>query len=258
VPIRLREENGFAFSADEVLASITPRTRLIILNSPANPTGGVTPRAEIERLVAGLIMHPNVAVMSDEIYGRMTYGNTDSVSLLAFPEIRDRLIVLDGWSKTYAMTGWRLGWGLWPKGLAELATRLAINYHSCVNAAAQYAGIAALQGPQDDVVRMVAEFDRRRLAIVDALNRLPGFRCVTPLGAFYAFPNIAGTRRSSRALQDALLEQVGVATIAGTSFGEYGEGYLRFSYAANLDAIEEAMKRIDKFLERQTARGQIA
>ncbi len=200
VPIPLHEKNGFSFSAEEVLARITPRTRLIVLNSPANPTGGVVPRVEIDRLVAGLARHPQVAVLSDEIYGRMVYGNGEHVSLVAYPEIRDRLIILDGWSKTYAMTGWRLGWALWPRGLAELATRLAINIHSCVNAATQWAGIAALNGPQDSVDRMVAEFDRRRLFVVDALNRLPGVSCVRPLGAFYAFPNITRTGLTARAM----------------------------------------------------------
>jgi aspartate aminotransferase len=249
VAIPLREANGFAFSADEVLELITPRTRLIIVNSPANPTGGVAPKAEIDRLVAGLAAHPQVAVMSDEIYSRLIYGNQPHVSFLNYPEIRDRLIILDGWSKTYAMTGWRLGWSIWPKGLAEQATRLAINVHSCVNAAAQFAGIAALTGPQDAVIRMAAEFDRRRAYIVDALNRLPGVRCVRPWGAFYAFPNIAGTGRDSRTLQNALLDDAGVATIAGTSFGDHGEGYLRFSYAASMAAIEEAMARMAGFLE---------
>ena len=249
VPIPLREANGFAFSADEVLGLITPRTRLIIVNSPANPTGGVAPKAEIDRLVAGLARHPHVAVMSDEIYSRIIYGNQPHVSFLTYPEIRDRLIVLDGWSKTYAMTGWRLGWSVWPKGLAEQATRLAINVHSCVNAATQYAGIAALTGPQDAVERMAAEFDRRRVFIVDALNRLPGISCVQPWGAFYAFPNITGTGFNARGLQNALLDNAGVATVAGTSFGDFGEGYLRFSYAASLESIAEAMTRMGRFLE---------
>jgi aspartate/methionine/tyrosine aminotransferase len=253
VPIPLHEKNGFSFSAEEVLARITPRTRLIVLNSPANPTGGVVPRAEIDRLVAGLARHPQVAVLSDEIYGRMVYGNGEHVSLVTYPEIRDRLIILDGWSKTYAMTGWRLGWALWPRGLAELATRLAINIHSCVNAATQWAGIAALTGPQDSVDRMVAEFDRRRLFVVDALNRLPGVSCVRPLGAFYAFPNITRTGLTARAMQDSLLDEAGVAVIAGTSFGEYGEGYVRVSYAASLAAIEEAVDRIKGFLVARAA-----
>jgi len=251
VPIRLYEEAGFSFDADEVLDQIGPATRLIILNSPANPTGGVVPRAEIEKLVAGLARHPDVAIMSDEIYSRMTYDGLAHVTLLDYPEIRDRLILLDGWSKTYAMTGWRLGWGLWPAALAEHATRLAINCHSCVNAATQYAGIEALQGPQDAVAEMVAAFDERRRIITDDLNQLPGFRCIKPLGAFYAFPNITGTGFDARTLQDRLLEDVGVAAIAGTSFGAQGEGYLRFSYANSVDNIREAVRRIGDWLSAQ-------
>ena len=168
--------------------------------------------------------------------------------MLVYPELADRLILLDGWSKTYAMTGWRIGWAVWPKALVEHATRLAINIHSCVNAATQYAGIEALNGPQDAVQRMVDAFDTRRGVIVDRLNQLPGVRCVRPRGAFYAFPSITGTGYSARALQDALLSEVGVATVAGTSFGSQGEGYLRFSYAASIAHIEEAIDRIAGFL----------
>ena len=173
VPIELKEENGFAFSAEAVLGQITPKTRLIIINSPANPTGGVTPKEEIDKLVAGLAEHPQVAVLSDEIYSNMLYGGRDHVSLLQYPEIRDRLIMLDGWSKTYAMTGWRLGYAVWPEAAVDHVTRLCINDHSCVNAATQFAGIAALNGPQDAVREMVAEFDERRQVIVEALNGLP-------------------------------------------------------------------------------------
>jgi aspartate aminotransferase len=248
VPIALYEDKGFAFSALEVLDKITPRTRLIIINSPANPTGGVVPRAELDRLVAGLADHPDVAVMSDEIYSRMCYDGVPHASLTVYPEIRERLILLDGWSKTYAMTGWRMGWGVWPASLADHATRLAINVHSCVNAATQWAGIEALKGPQDSVDRMVRAFDERRSIIVGELNRIPGFRCVTPGGAFYAFPNTEGTRKTSRELQDELLNEVGVAIISGTSFGIYGEGYVRFSYAASIEAIQEACARIRRYL----------
>lgn len=244
VPIRLSEASGFAFNADEVLSQITPATRLIIINSPANPTGGVTPKAEIDRLVAGLMDHPDVALMSDEIYSQMLYGGRTHTSLLQYPEIRDRLILLDGWSKTYAMTGWRLGYAVWPDQMVDPVTRLCINDHSCVNAAAQYAGLAALTGPQDDAIAMVAEFDKRRVAIVDALNSLPGFRCADAGGAFYAFPNIEGTGLTAREAQNRFLAEAGVATVAGTSFGEYGEGYLRFSYANSLENIETAISRI--------------
>lgn len=248
VPIRLREENGFAFSADEVLGQITEKTRLIIINSPANPTGGVTPREEIDKLVKGLLDHPHVALMSDEIYSQMLYHGQEHVSLLQYPEIRDRLILLDGWSKTYAMTGWRLGFAVWPDAAVDHVTRLCINDHSCVNAAAQYAGLAALTGPQGAVTEMVQAFDRRRAVIVTALNDLPGVRCSDPGGAFYAFPNIEGTGMSAMEAQDRFLDEAGVATVAGTSFGAMGEGYLRFSYANSEENICKAIDRIRAIL----------
>jgi aspartate/methionine/tyrosine aminotransferase len=248
VPIPLLEEKDFSFDADSVLASITPKTRLLILNSPANPTGGAIAREEIDKLVAGLAAHPHVAVMSDEIYDRMTYDGREHMSLLNYPELRDRLILLNGWSKTYAMTGWRMGYGVWPEGLSEMATRLAINCHSCVNAATQYAGIAALKGPQDFVEEMVAAFDQRRKVIVDGLNALRGVSCRTPGGAFYAFPNVSGTGLTSQQVQDRLLEDAGVATISGTSFGSYGEGYVRFSYANSVENIEAALEKAQKVL----------
>jgi aspartate aminotransferase len=250
VPIPLYEESGFSFSAEEVLSKITPRTRLIIINSPANPTGGVVPKDELDRLAAGLARYPEVVVLSDEIYARMVYDNIPHASMLVYPELEDRLILLDGWSKTYAMTGWRLGYAVWPQDLVEHATRLAINVHSCVNAATQWAGIEALKGPQDPVERMVRAFDERRQVILERLNALPGVRCVRPGGAFYAFPNIAGTGYSSRQLQDDLLNEVGVALVSGTSFGDQGEGYIRFSYASSIANIEEAIARIAGFLER--------
>jgi aspartate aminotransferase len=253
IPVPIREENGFAFSAEETLALLTPRTRLLILNSPANPTGGVTPRAEIDALVAGLADHPQVAVMSDEIYGQMTYDGLDHVSLLTYPSIRDRLILLDGWSKTYAMTGWRLGFSVWPKPLGDMARKLAVNSYSCVNASAQWAGIAALTGPQDAVHAMVAEFDRRRRLVVDGLNRLPGISAVVPKGAFYAFPNIRATGWKAKPLASALLEEAGVATIGGPDFGVHGEGYIRLSYANSSDNIARALDRMGQFLASRKA-----
>ena len=244
VPYALREDTGFAFDAGAVLERITPATRLVILNSPANPTGGVTPRAEVDRLVAGLAEYPQVAVLSDEIYSRMLYDGRDHVSLLQYPEIRDRVIVLDGWSKTFAMTGWRLGFAVWPESLVEHVTRLCINDHSCVNSAAQHAGIAALTGPQDAVDAMMRAFDARRRLIVRGLNALPGVRCTDPGGAFYAFANVAGTGMSAQQAQDRFLNEAGVATIAGTSFGSEGEGFLRFSYASSEENIVASMERI--------------
>ncbi len=248
VPVPLYESAGFSFSADEVLDKITPRTRLLIINSPANPTGGVVPRAELGRLAAGLERHPHVAVMSDEIYGEILYDGQEHVSMLSYPALADRLILLDGWSKTYAMTGWRMGYGVWPKELLPHAERLAINCHSCVNASAQFAGIAALEGPRAPVDRMVEAFAERRRYVIGALNSLPGVSCVQPGGAFYAFPNISDTGFTAQALQTALLDHAGVATLAGTSFGAFGEDYLRISYANSLENIEAAIERIRDFL----------
>jgi aspartate aminotransferase len=253
VPVPIREENGFAFSAAETLSLITPKTRLLILNSPANPTGGVTPKAEIDALVAGLAAHPGVAILSDEIYGTMTYDGEPHVSLLSYPEIRDRLIYLDGASKTYAMTGWRLGWSVWPKPMHDAARKLAVNSHSCVNAATQWAGIAALEGPQDCVAEMMAAFDRRRRLVVEGLNRLPDVSCVTPKGAFYAFPNVSRTGWKAKALASSLLEEAGVATIGGPDFGVHGEGYIRLSYANSEENIARALERMGEFLSRRKA-----
>jgi len=255
VPIPIREANGFAFSAEETLSLITPSTRLIILNSPANPTGGVTPKEEIEKLVAGLEKHPDVAILSDEIYDIMTYDGERHTSLLKFPEIRDRLIVLNGWSKTWAMTGWRLGWSIWPNGekgayLYDKVRKLAVNCWSCVNAPAQYAGIAAIDGPQDAVTAMMAAFDRRRKLVVEGLNTLPGVSCITPKGAFYAFPNISKTGRKAKQLASSLLEETGVALIGGPDFGVLGEGYIRLSYANSEENISRALERVKTYLER--------
>ncbi len=255
IPVPMREAHGFAFSAEETLSLLTPRTPLLLLNSPANPTGGVTPKAEIEKLVAGLANHPDVAILSDEIYDVMTYDGEEHTSLLAFPEIRDRLIVLNGWSKTWAMTGWRMGWSIWPNGpesanLYDKVRKLAVNCWSCVNAPSQYAGIAAIDGPQDAVEAMMAAFDRRRKLVVDGLNALPGVSCITPKGAFYAFQNISKTGRKAKALASSLLEEAGVALIGGPDFGVLGEGYIRLSYANSEDNIARALERVKAFLDR--------
>jgi aspartate aminotransferase len=254
VPIPIREENGFAFSAGETLSLITPKTRLIILNSPANPTGGVTPKAEIERLVKGLEKHPNVAILSDEIYDVMTYDGEEHTSLLQYPGIRDRLIVLNGWSKTWAMTGWRMGWSIWPNGeksanLYDKVRKLAVNCWSCVNAPSQFAGIAAIDGPQDEVEKMMKAFDRRRQVVVEGLNALPGVSCITPRGAFYAFPNVSATGWKAKKLASELLEKAGVALIGGPDFGILGEGYIRLSYANSEENILRALERMKTFLE---------
>ncbi len=253
VPVPIREENGFAFSAEETLSLITPQTRLLIVNSPANPTGGVTPKSEVDKLIAGLERHRDVAVMSDEIYDHMVYDGEQHVCLLSYPEIRERLILLNGWSKTFAMTGWRLGYAVWPEKLYDFARKLSVNLHSCVNASAQYAGVAALTGPMDDVYRMVAEFDQRRKVVVEGLNRLPGVSCATPKGAFYAFPNIKGTGWKAKSLASALLEEAGVAIIGGPDFGILGEGYVRLSYANSTGNILKALDRMGEFLASRKA-----
>lgn len=250
VAIPIREENQFAFSAEETLALITDKTRLIIINSPANPCGGVTPKAEIDKLVAGLERFPNVAIMSDEIYDRMTYDGAEHVSLLTYPEIRDRLILLNGWSKTYAMTGWRMGYSVWPDQLYDKVRKLAVNCWSCVNAPAQHAGLAALTGPQDEVTRMMAAFDERRKVVTDGLNAIENVSCVTPKGAFYAFPNIKATGWKAKKLASALLEETGTALIGGPDFGIHAEGYIRVSYANSTENIERALVRISEFLNK--------
>ena len=248
VPIELREEDGFTFDPEQVLSQINERTRLIIVNSPANPTGGAATPEQLDRLAAGLEHWPNVVVLSDEIYSNILYGGREHVTMLRYPQLRDRLVLLDGWSKTYAMTGWRLGYGVFPPALFAHAERIAINAWSCPNAATQYAAVAALEGDQSPVARMVEAFDERRQVIVAELNEVPGVSCVDPAGAFYAFPNITGTGIDARTLQRRLLDEAGVAVIAGTSFGHLGEGYLRFSYAAGLDEIREGVSRMRRLL----------
>ncbi len=250
VPIPVREENGFAFSGEEALALVNEKTRLIILNSPANPTGGVTPRREVQTLVDGLEKYPDAVILSDEIYDVMTYDGEEHVSLLQFPSIRDRLIILNGWSKTWAMTGWRMGWSIWPDSLFENVRKLAVNAWSCVNAPAQYAGIAAIDGPQDAVADTMAAFDRRRQLVVERANQLEGVTCATPKGAFYAFPNIEKTGWKAKELASSLLENEGVAVIGGPDFGILGEGFIRLSYANSEQNISTAMDRIEAFLKK--------
>jgi aspartate/methionine/tyrosine aminotransferase len=254
VPVPIREENGFAFSAEETLSLLTPKTRLLILNSPANPTGGVTPRAEIGKLAKGLEARPDVAILSDEIYDAMTYDGEEHVSLLTFPALRDRLILLNGFSKTWAMTGWRLGWSIWPEKLYDKVRKLAVNCWSCVNAPAQYAGIAAIDGPQDAVREMVAAFDERRKIVTNLLNALPGVSCITPKGAFYAFPNVSKTGWKAKKLANALLDEAGVALIGGPDFGVNGEGFIRVSYANSAENIRRATERMGEFLTNAAAK----
>jgi len=244
VPYKLSEDMGFSFSADDILKKINKNTSLIIINSPANPTGGVVPKIELEKLAKGLQEYPNVVLMSDEIYDQFCFGEDKFTTMLSFPEIRDRLIILNGWSKTYAMTGWRLGYGIFPVKLYEIAEKLAVNIHSCVNASAQFAALEALKGPQDCVSHMNNTFKKRADIMYTQLNEIEGFNCQKPKGAFYCFPNITGTNKNATEIQNILLDQIGVATVAGTSFGKFGEGYIRLSCANSEEAIEEAILRM--------------
>jgi len=239
----LLEEKGYAFDADDVLAKITDKTSLIIINSPANPTGGITPKAELDKLVAGLVNFPHVTLLSDEIYDRLAFEG-EPVSLLSYPQIADRLIVLNGWSKTYAMTGWRAGYAIWPEALVDYADRLAVNIHSCVNAPTQLAALAATTGDQTCVEDMRQAFARRAKLTYEKLNALDGVTCPAPKGAFYAFANISETGFDAKSFQDSALEDYGVALIAGTSFGALGEGYVRLSCANSDEAISDAIDRL--------------
>jgi aspartate aminotransferase len=248
VPMPLVESRGFSFDLDMFEQKLSDRTKMVVLNSPANPTGGMIPRADLERMAA-MLRERDVLVLSDEIYSRICYG-AEPASITQFDGMLEKTIILDGFSKTYSMTGWRLGYGVMPLWLAEAVDKLMVNSNSCTASFTQRAGLAALQGPQDAVDAMVAEFRRRRDAIVHGLNEIPGFRCAVPDGAFYAFPNVSGTGMSSRDLADLLLNEAGVACLSGTAFGSYGDGYLRFSYAASLENIQEALNRIRLAAER--------
>jgi aspartate/methionine/tyrosine aminotransferase len=248
VPVRLREEKGFDLDVDQLCDKLGPRTRLVILNYPHNPTGGGIPEAGL-RAIADAAARHGVPVLSDEIYGRILY-DTVHASIAAMPGMEPLAIVLDGFSKTYAMTGWRLGYGVMPAPMAQVVAKLQTNSTSCTATFSQKAAVVALRGDQSSVERMVAEFRRRRDAIVEGLRTVPGVQCVRPSGAFYVFPNITGTGYSSRALADRLLEEAGVACLSGTAFGEFGEGHLRFSYANSMENIEEALGRMRRLLAR--------
>jgi aspartate/methionine/tyrosine aminotransferase len=251
VPMPLREERHFRFDPDEFRSLVSDRTRLIIINSPHNPTGGVLTLADLEA-IADVARERNLVVLSDEIYGRILYTG-EHISIASLPGMLERTIMLDGWSKTWAMTGWRLGFGLFPPELVPHVERLVSNSVSCTASFSQHAAIAALEGPQEPVELMLDEFRRRRALIVRGLNQLPGVRCLEPEGAFYAFPNITGTGCASHELADRLLQEAGVACLSGTAFGQYGEGYLRFSYANSLDNISLALERVGALLSERVA-----
>ena len=246
VPVPLVEERSFTFDLNALKDLIGPKTKMLILNSPQNPTGGVIPAGDI-RAIAELVRQRDIVVLSDEIYSRIYYGEKP-LSIASIPGMAERTIILDGFSKIYAMTGWRLGYGVMPKWMADAVNMLMVNSNSCTASFTQRAGLAAITGPQDDAVKMVREFQARRDLFVRELNTIPGVRCQVPEGAFYAFPNIAGTGWKSKALADALLEKGGVACLSGTAFGAYGEGYLRFSMANSLENLNEAAARMRRFL----------
>jgi aspartate aminotransferase len=245
MPLALKEERGFRFDIEELRRLVTPKTRMLIINSPQNPTGGVLTADDLKQIAEIAVEH-DLIVLSDEIYSRVLYDGFRHRSITTFPGMLERTIVLDGFSKTYAMTGWRLGFGLMPESLVPLIAQLQINSTSCTASFTQMAGVEALTGPQEEVEKMGAEFERRRNVIVEGLNKIPGFRCHKPLGAFYVFPNITGTGKPSRMLAEYLLQEAGVACLSGTAFGDFGEGYLRFSYANSVENIKIALERIRK------------
>jgi aspartate aminotransferase len=244
VPIPLREKRGFSLDVDELAGLLTDRTKMVILNSPHNPTGGVIPADDI-RAIAKMLRDRDIMVLSDEIYDRIIYGGTPT-SIASMDGMQDKTIILDGFSKAYSMTGWRLGYGVMPKWLADAIGKLMANSNSCTASFTQRAGLEALEGPQDAVTAMVTEFKRRRDAIVKGLNTIPGFRCLVPAGAFYAFPNVEGTGINSKELADMLLYEAGVACLDGKCFGAAGDGFIRFSYANSFENLMDAVERIRK------------
>ena len=248
VPMYLSDKNNFSFNVKDVISLINERTRLLILNNPQNPTGGLIPKEQIDELVIELKKYPHVAILSDEIYSRQIYDNKKMPSFFYYPELYNRLIVLDGWSKTYAMTGWRLGWSVWPEELIEKVTRMAINSYSCVSAANQVAAIAALDGPHEFLEDMMDKFTKRRKLIVDGLNSINGITCNNPGGAFYVFPNISGTGLNGTQFADKCLYDAGVAIVPGTSFGKSAKDFVRFSFANSYENIEKALEKIKKIL----------
>jgi len=250
-PLPLRERNDFRVDPEELRSLLSPRTRLVVLNSPHNPCGSVLTADDLTA-IAEAVQRTDAWVLSDEIYGRITYG-VEAPSIASLPGMQERTIILDGFSKTYAMTGWRLGYGVMPAALAERMTQLATNATSCPAAFTQVAGMEALRGPQDAVDRMVAEFRRRRDHIVQGLNAIEGITCRTPLGAFYVFPNVTGVDADSQRFASFLLNEMGVAVLAGTAFGSSGQGYLRLSYAASIAAIDEGLQRIAEGVRRYRA-----
>ena len=248
VPYDLTEDKDLKFSADKILSLINDKTRLLILINPNNPTGSFVEKSEIDKLAEGLKKHPHVTILSDEIYSRQIFDGKEMPTFFNYPELRDRLIVLEGWSKAYSMTGWRLGWSFWPEQLVGHINKLLINSVSCVNAAAQFAGIAALDGPDDSIHQMMEKFTQRRKLIYDGLNSLPGIECSLPGGAFYAFPKVIGTGMDGSEFCKRAMHEAGVAIVPGTAFGKTSKDYVRFSFAASQDNISNALENIKKML----------
>ena len=249
VPVNMLENKDFSINPEKVLSLINKNTRLIILNNPNNPTGGFTEKNKIDQLAEGLKNFPHVAILSDEIYSRQIFDGKKMPTFFNYPDLYDRLIILDGWSKAYSMTGWRLGWGVWPEKLIEHVVKFCINNHSCVNAAVQFGGIAALDGPENELNTMLEKFALRRKLIVDGLNNLKGVECSLPGGAFYAFPNIKGTGMTGEEFTRKCLHEAGVAVVHGRAFGKFATDYVRFSFAASRENISKALEKINKMLQ---------
>ena len=249
VPYNIIENKDFSIDPDKILSLVNEKTTLLILNNPHNPTGGFTKKNVIDKLVNGLKNFPNLAILSDEVYDRLIFDNKEIPTLLNYPELYERLIVLNGWSKTYAMTGWRLGWGVWPEKLIEHVFKFCVNSHSCVNTPAQYGAIAALDGPDDHLNQMMKEFNARRKLIVDGLRSLKGVECSLPGGSFFVFPNVRDTGMNGEQFTKKCLEEAGVAMIPGTSFGKFATNHVRFNFATSRDNISKAIEKIDKILK---------
>jgi len=246
VPLLLKEKNNFEINIDELSKLITNKTRLIIINNPNNPTGSFMSESKINNLVKMLEKYPKIVILSDEIYSNIIFDNNSMPSLLKYKSIRDRLIILDGWSKTFCMTGWRLGWSVWPTKFIDFANKLCVNDHSCPSSISQYAGLEALQGPQDEIKKIVKEFEKRRNFIFEKLNKLKNIKCFYPGGAFYAFPNVSKSNLTGEKFSEVALNNYGVALVPGTSFGDNAKDYIRISYANSLENIEKAINRISK------------
>ena len=248
VPYDILKEKDLKFDPEKILSLITDKTRLLIIINPNNPTGSFVEKPAIDFLAEGLKKHPHVTILSDEIYSRQIYDNKEMPTFFNYPDLQDRLIVLDGWSKAYSMTGWRLGWSVWPENLIPHVNRLAVNSFSCVNAAAQYAGIAALDGPDDFINNMMKEFNVRRKLVTDGLNNIPGIECPMPGGAFYVFPKVIGTGMNGSEFTKKCMYEAGVAIVPGTAFGSTAKDYIRISFAASQDNISKALEKIKKML----------